>query len=199
MAFNTKKRRDACIDDLWDKFRERSTLSEFRDIQITAVNINPYCSQCTVLLANACPTGLLIRQCIEMSVTFIPLDLFHFRHQLGTHYLSDFFFGGGGRFRTTTKSDYELRHVYRSVRPHTKLISNWTKFYIIRYWDIYIYFKSAGKYKLSLNLLTLRLLMSYIYGAPSKARNANIGYIYMDLRLATLKQSLSICCTMFQH
>ena len=24
-------------------------------------------------------------------------------------------------------------------------------------------------------------------------------YIYMDLRLATLKQSLSICCTMFQH
>jgi len=41
--------------------------------------------------------------------------------------------------------------------------------------------------------------MSYIYGAPSKARNANIGYIYMDLRLATLKQSLSICCTMFQH
>ena len=24
-------------------------------------------------------------------------------------------------------------------------------------------------------------------------------YIYLDLRLATLKQSLSICCTMFQH
>ena len=24
-------------------------------------------------------------------------------------------------------------------------------------------------------------------------------YIYMDLRLAKLKQSLSICCTMFQH
>jgi len=41
--------------------------------------------------------------------------------------------------------------------------------------------------------------MSYIYGAPSKARNANVLYIYMDLRLATLKQSLSICCTMFQH
>jgi len=46
--------------------------------------------------------------------------------------------------------------------------------------------------------LTLRLLM-YIYGAPSKARNANVVYIYMDLGLATLKQSLSICCTMFQH
>ena len=48
-------------------------------------------------------------------------------------------------------------------------------------------------------ILTLRLLMSYIYGAPSKAKNANFVYIYMDLRLATLKQSLSICCTMFQH
>ena len=47
--------------------------------------------------------------------------------------------------------------------------------------------------------LTLRLLISYIYGAPSKVRNANVVYIYMDLRLATLKQSLSICCTMFQH
>ena len=23
--------------------------------------------------------------------------------------------------------------------------------------------------------------------------------LYMDLRLATLKQSLSICCTVFQH
>ena len=28
--------------------------------------------------------------------------------------------------------------------------------------------------------------MSYIYGAPSKARNANVVYIYMDLRLATM-------------
>ena len=28
------------------------------------------------------------------------------------------------------------------------------------------------------NLLTLRLLMSYIYGAPSKARNANVVYIW---------------------
>jgi len=26
--------------------------------------------------------------------------------------------------------------------------------------------------------LTLRLLMSYVYGAPSKARNANVVYIY---------------------
>ena len=27
-------------------------------------------------------------------------------------------------------------------------------------------------------MLTLRLLMSHIYGAPSKARNANVVYIY---------------------
>ena len=30
----------------------------------------------------------------------------------------------------------------------------------------------------NLNNLTLRLLMSYIYGAPSKARNANVVYIW---------------------
>jgi hypothetical protein len=29
--------------------------------------------------------------------------------------------------------------------------------------------------------------MSYIYGAPCKAINFNVVYIYMDLRLATLK------------
>jgi hypothetical protein len=29
--------------------------------------------------------------------------------------------------------------------------------------------------------------MSYIRGAPWKARNFNVVYIYMDLRLATLK------------
>jgi hypothetical protein len=34
--------------------------------------------------------------------------------------------------------------------------------------------------------LTLSLLMSYIYGAPCKARNFNV-FIYMDLRLAKLK------------
>jgi len=27
-------------------------------------------------------------------------------------------------------------------------------------------------------ILTLRLLMSYMYGAPSKARNANVVYIW---------------------
>jgi hypothetical protein len=41
----------------------------------------------------------------------------------------------------------------------------------------------------------------YICGGPCKARNFNVVYIYiyMDLRLATLKSSLSICLTMFQH
>jgi len=34
------------------------------------------------------------------------------------------------------------------------------------------------KYKMILLNLTLRLLMSYIYGAPSKARNANVVYIW---------------------
>jgi len=29
------------------------------------------------------------------------------------------------------------------------------------------------------NILTLRVLMSYVYGAPSKARNANVVYIYV--------------------
>ena len=63
--------------------------------------------------------------------------------------------------------------------------------------------------------LTLRLLMSYIYiyiyiymellVKPEMLTSYVCVYIYiyiyiyMDLRLATLKQSLSICCTMFQH
>jgi hypothetical protein len=49
-------------------------------------------------------------------------------------------------------------------------------------------------------VLTLSLLMSYIYGAPCKAKNLNIVYIYiyMDLRLAMLK-AVSISRTMFQH
>ena len=48
-------------------------------------------------------------------------------------------------------------------------------------------FGSVGTYVLRIKLtfyvifksyLTLRLLISYIYGAPSKARNANIVYIW---------------------
>src|SRR5215510_5630659 len=35
--------------------------------------------------------------------------------------------------------------------------------------------------------LTLCVLMSYIYGAPCKAKNFNLLYIYMNLHLAMLK------------
>ena len=35
-----------------------------------------------------------------------------------------------------------------------------------------------GESSLKRRCLTLRLLMSYIYGAPSKARNANVVYIW---------------------
>jgi len=43
--------------------------------------------------------------------------------------------------------------------------------------------------------------MSYIYIYMELLVKPEMltSYIYMDLRLATLKQSLSICCTMFQH
>jgi hypothetical protein len=49
-------------------------------------------------------------------------------------------------------------------------------------------FRSGQPGKVVMHLihsLTLSLLMSYIYGAPCKARNFNV--IYMDLCLATLK------------
>jgi hypothetical protein len=46
--------------------------------------------------------------------------------------------------------------------------------------------------------LTLSLLMSYIYGAPCKARNFNVVYIWTYF-WQRWKPSLSICCTMFQQ
>jgi hypothetical protein len=56
------------------------------------------------------------------------------------------------------------------------------------------------QYTLLLLYLTLSLLMSYIYGAPCKARNFNVVYIpiwtYVWQRW---KPSISICCTMFQY
>ena len=39
-------------------------------------------------------------------------------------------------------------------------------------------FKNRPNYSKSTGILTLRQLMSYIYGAPSKARNANVVYIW---------------------
>jgi hypothetical protein len=46
--------------------------------------------------------------------------------------------------------------------------------------------------------LTLSLLMSYIYGAPSKARNLNVVYIWTYV-WQRWKPHLSTCCTMFQN
>jgi hypothetical protein len=46
--------------------------------------------------------------------------------------------------------------------------------------------------------LSLSLLMSYIYGAPCKARNFNVVYIWTYV-WQRRKLFISICCTMFQH
>jgi hypothetical protein len=64
--------------------------------------------------------------------------------------------------------------------------------------------------KLKIEILTPSLLMSYICGAPCKARNFNIVYIYIYIYIYMYicmwtyvwqrwKPSLSIFCTMFQH
>ena len=44
--------------------------------------------------------------------------------------------------------------------------------------DISNYFLETNGSSQILVALTLRLIMSYIYGAPSKARNANVVYIW---------------------
>ena len=54
-----------------------------------------------------------------------------------------------------------------SVLNEQFLFSGLNKYYI---------FEPSGR------KLTLRLLMSYIYGAPSKARNANVVYIWTYVR-----------------
>src|SRR5215468_9089705 len=60
--------------------------------------------------------------------------------------------------------------------------------------------RCAEGFNSSIKGLTLRLLMSYIYGAPSKARNFNVIYTYIWTYVwQHSKPSLSICCTMFQH
>ena len=46
--------------------------------------------------------------------------------------------------------------------------------------------------------LTLSRLMSSMYGAPSKARNANVVYVWTYV-WQSWKPSLSISCTMFQR
>jgi hypothetical protein len=46
--------------------------------------------------------------------------------------------------------------------------------------------------------LSLLMLYIYIYGAPCKAKNFNVVYIWTYV-WQRWKPSLSICCTMFQH
>jgi hypothetical protein len=55
----------------------------------------------------------------------------------------------------------------------------------VRHWH-YLSHQSVSKHITFRQALTLSLLMSYICGAPCKARNFNVVYI-MDLRLPTLK------------
>jgi hypothetical protein len=50
----------------------------------------------------------------------------------------------------------------------------------------------------TLQVLTLSLLMSYIYGASCKARKFNVVYIWTYV-WQRWKPSPSICCTMLQH
>jgi len=57
------------------------------------------------------------------------------------------------------KCNYKLRN----DNPHVTFTALLTDLYSVIFWA---------------SLLTLRLLMSYIYGAPSKARNANVAYIW---------------------
>jgi hypothetical protein len=57
---------------------------------------------------------------------------------------------------------------------------------------------NAGVYGCCVGILTLSLLTSYIYGAPCKARNFNVVYIWTYV-WQRWKPYLSVCCTMFQH
>ena len=62
-----------------------------------------------------------------------------------------------------------MPHLFLKCAPHTK-----------RYYYVTLHFTDMINIFLSKvnDSLTLRLLMAYIYGAPSKARNANVVYIW---------------------
>jgi hypothetical protein len=57
---------------------------------------------------------------------------------------------------------------------------------------------ATGSYSMQIFTLTLSLLMSYIYGAPCKARNFNVIYMWTYV-WQRWKPSLSIWSTIFQH
>jgi len=71
---------------------------------------------------------------------------------------------------------------------HARKINEMSLKYNVKYYVRYVVRLLTDKEELKYNvkyyvryvvrLLTLRLLMSYIYGAPSKARNASVVYIW---------------------
>ena len=87
------------------------------------------------------------------------------------------------RNRWRISSDwYKWPHIWRRESYYEIRIDNAKGYYSLLLLPItLIYFLSVVWLFLMcsviLGLLTLRLLMSYIYGAPSKARNANVVYI----------------------
>ena len=70
----------------------------------------------------------------------------------------------------------DLEHIYRiySILTHDKY--QWLLLHFIML--LIMEAKGSETCRAYLYLLTLRLLMSYIYGAPSKARNSNVVYIW---------------------
>ena len=71
-------------------------------------------------------------------------------------------------------SSVAMANRYISVLPPAEVTQSSSQI-IIRIFHIIF---SAVMLNILSALLTLRLLMSYIYGAPSKARNANVVYIW---------------------
>jgi hypothetical protein len=90
---------------------------------------------------------------------------------------------------------------YAQNFSQTPLISKHTKFQVSSpscQYDAFTTKQQSAQIKTENLLFTLSLLMSYIYGAPCKARNFNVVCIWTYV-WQRWKPSLSICCTMFQH
>ena len=62
-----------------------------------------------------------------------------------------------------------------------------------------LYMTGKGILTNDINPQATNVIYIYIYMELLVKPEMLTSYIYMDLRLATLKQSLSLCCTMFQH
>ena len=82
-----------------------------------------------------------------------------------------------------------------------KNVSGWRDCSLLRFKCIYCKLTNtlhASLSKCSNSVVTLNVLLSYIYGAPCKAKNCNLLYIWTYI-WQRWKPSLSIWCTMFQH